>query len=283
MSRFGPDFMCIGLQKAGTRWLYDQLDTHPDFEMPPFKELHYFSYGMRSPGLAKVHGRIERNLDGLNHWRTRHHRRILTASDVTFVHDAAKLRDHSGGIDEYAALFTASGITGDITPAYSLLPEETIRNIFSNFPDLKVMLLLREPVARACSHLSMGVRLKLLPPEILDSVAQVADWFSSNEVQDRSRPSLIWKKWSYVFPPEQIRFFFFEDICERPAWLIGEIIEFLGGDPAKPTALPSDHNRKAERAIPVPEAARAYLAEALRDETLACAELFGGHALAWPG
>lgn len=38
----GPDFLCVGLQKAGTAWLYDQLDSHPDFWMPPLKELHYF-------------------------------------------------------------------------------------------------------------------------------------------------------------------------------------------------------------------------------------------------
>ena len=38
----GPDFFCIGAQKGGTRWLYDQLQLHPDFWMPPVKELHYF-------------------------------------------------------------------------------------------------------------------------------------------------------------------------------------------------------------------------------------------------
>jgi hypothetical protein len=38
----GPDFFCVGLQKGGTQWLYDQLQHHPDFWMPPIKELHYF-------------------------------------------------------------------------------------------------------------------------------------------------------------------------------------------------------------------------------------------------
>src|SRR5689334_16087334 len=37
-----PDFLCIGAQKAGTSWLYQQLEPHPDFWMPPVKELHYF-------------------------------------------------------------------------------------------------------------------------------------------------------------------------------------------------------------------------------------------------
>ncbi len=37
-----PDFLCVGAQKAGTSWLYQQLEPHPDFWMPPVKELHYF-------------------------------------------------------------------------------------------------------------------------------------------------------------------------------------------------------------------------------------------------
>src|SRR2546430_11566837 len=38
-----PDFLCIGAQKGGTTWLYRQLYSHPDFWMPPIKELEYFT------------------------------------------------------------------------------------------------------------------------------------------------------------------------------------------------------------------------------------------------
>src|SRR5438094_376898 len=38
-----PDFLCVGAHKGGTTWLYQQLDSHPDFWMPPVKELHYFA------------------------------------------------------------------------------------------------------------------------------------------------------------------------------------------------------------------------------------------------
>ena len=43
----GPDFICIGAQKAGTRWLFDQLAFHPGFWMPPIKELHYLNGSKR--------------------------------------------------------------------------------------------------------------------------------------------------------------------------------------------------------------------------------------------
>ena len=43
-----PDFLCVGAQKAGTSWLYQQLEPHPDFWMPPVKELHYFDQPTRT-------------------------------------------------------------------------------------------------------------------------------------------------------------------------------------------------------------------------------------------
>ena len=55
----GPDFICIGMPKAGTGWLYDQLSHHPDFWMPPVKELHYLD---RTKPLLKNSVRL------LNNW-----------------------------------------------------------------------------------------------------------------------------------------------------------------------------------------------------------------------
>jgi hypothetical protein len=36
-----PDFICVGVQKAGTTWLYEQLCSHPQVFMPK-KELDFF-------------------------------------------------------------------------------------------------------------------------------------------------------------------------------------------------------------------------------------------------
>ena len=37
-----PDFLCVGAPKGGTSWLFRQLNSHPDFWMPPLKEVNYF-------------------------------------------------------------------------------------------------------------------------------------------------------------------------------------------------------------------------------------------------
>ena len=42
MSNHGPDFIGIGMERAGTSWLFTQISSHPDIWVPPLKELHFF-------------------------------------------------------------------------------------------------------------------------------------------------------------------------------------------------------------------------------------------------
>lgn len=46
-----PDFLCIGSQKAGTTWLYENLRQHPELFLPDRKELNYFSSKHRFFGM----------------------------------------------------------------------------------------------------------------------------------------------------------------------------------------------------------------------------------------
>lgn len=46
-----PEFLCIGSQKAGTTWLYENLRCHPELFLPDRKELNYFSSKYRFYGM----------------------------------------------------------------------------------------------------------------------------------------------------------------------------------------------------------------------------------------
>ena len=37
------DFMCVGIQKAGTSTLHDIIKQHPNLELPKNKETHFFN------------------------------------------------------------------------------------------------------------------------------------------------------------------------------------------------------------------------------------------------
>ncbi len=45
------------MQKAGTGWAYDQLQYHPDFWMPPLKEIHYLDRDAPTFGNARRQAR----------------------------------------------------------------------------------------------------------------------------------------------------------------------------------------------------------------------------------
>ena len=115
-----PDFLCVGVHKGGTTWLYQQLDSHPDFWMPPLKELHYFDQLSRVQRPSSSRCRDERDrrfLESINS--------LSAKPDIDFEH--------------YARLFEPKGplLSGDISPNYSTLSNKVIRQIVGYFPNIK--------------------------------------------------------------------------------------------------------------------------------------------------
>jgi hypothetical protein len=306
MTPRGPDFLCVGQMKAGTGWLYDQLDSHPEFRMPPVKELRYFTVRLHSPALATLSAKAAADLAAVNRKRRRRGQRPLEERDFDFFRRALALqegaremreeaaaalaaresleeldwraftRDDLGDIEGYAALFPEP-IAGDITPGYSMLSDALVSAIARRFPELKIVLMVRDPVARACSELAMLVRHGRVPADRLEDLDAVARWLEQLEMGERSKASVIWRRWSEAFP--HCRFFFFDDLCQRPQWLRREIAEFLGasGEGFQQTA---DINRSAAGAPPPTDLVR-IAAEKLVGELDACAEVFGGPAADW--
>src|SRR5438874_12032199 len=120
----GPDFFCIGAQKGGTGWLYDQLRSHPDFWMPPMKEIHYFDRLNKAaenpPERSLPYARTESDRFEIARTRARDDR------DRGFLDEIDKLfRLRSIDLESYARLFAKKGtlLSGDITPGYSILSD----------------------------------------------------------------------------------------------------------------------------------------------------------------
>src|SRR5690349_5974595 len=105
-----PDFLCVGVHKGGTTWLYQQLDSHPDFWMPPLKELHY---------LDQL-GRVQRSSSP----RSRDERDLRFLAGITSLSSKPHLE-----LEQYGRLFEPKGtlLSGDISPNYSTLTAKVIR------------------------------------------------------------------------------------------------------------------------------------------------------------
>ena len=123
----GPDFICLGMPKAGTGWLYDQLAVHPDFWMPPVKELSYLhrerpalNFAKENPELGAKHKKpvTVRRRRGTDERLVS--RVALDARDIAFLNRAREKLGEPRQLDFYASLFRFKGnlLSGDITPQY---------------------------------------------------------------------------------------------------------------------------------------------------------------------
>jgi hypothetical protein len=262
-----PDFICVGAQKGGTGWLYRQLALHPDFWMPPLKELHYF--------------------DQLSRTQRAFPPRCNDDRDLRFLQSINSLsaRPHID-LENYARLFEpkASLLSGDITPAYSILSDEIIERVIGYFPDLKVIFLARDPVERAWSQLSMGVRIRTINPFDVTDIDEVLRNLLHPEVLLRSHPSTIVARWKRYVHPDQFHTYFFDDLERNPAELRRSILHFLGADPEKPSGRlrPDDNSKGGTEKLRFTDKVRSAVARFFEGELKACAVELGGPARAWP-
>ncbi|MEO3475448.1 sulfotransferase [Roseomonas sp. CAU 1739] len=226
-----PDFLCIGAQKAGTTWLHANLRTHPALLLPPVKEVAYFSTRY-IPGWAKADAdhRAHQVAQAREHWnrpdlmdpvrvRPQFRARILAILD-------ALSREPMDDAD-YAALFKDCGIDqlcGEISPQYAVLPREGIRHALSFNANLKVIALLRHPVARAMSHLAMLCG-KDPTTERMKEIA-LSNWW--NGVAWYSDYATWLLRWKGMLPPGQLHIDFNGLIRDDPMGVLRRICDFLG-------------------------------------------------------
>ncbi|HEY6155188.1 MAG TPA: sulfotransferase [Candidatus Udaeobacter sp.] len=266
-NRARPDFMCIGVHKGGTTWLYQQLDAHPDFWMPPLKELHYLDQLSRVQRSSSPRCRDERDrcfLEGINR---------LSAKPCL-------------DLEHYAQLFEPKGplLSGDISPNYSTLSSEVIRHVVRYFPDLKVVFLARDPVERVWSHLSMEVHYHQIEAFDVTDVDEVNRNLLRRGLLLRSYPSTIVARWKRYVHPERFRIYFFDDLQRNPTELRRCILDFLGADPDKTDkGVSAEYNSWARMGrLPLTDKVRSHLARFFKKELKTCAVRLGGAARDWP-
>jgi Sulfotransferase family len=262
-----PDFLCVGAQKGGTSWLYSQLEQHPDCWMPPIKELHY--------------------LNSLTRTRRFHPARCRDQRDASFLDSMKSLSAHSYiDLENYGRLFKHKGplVSGDISPAYSTVSEEIIQRVVNSFPNLKVIFLARDPVERAWSQLSMGIRLGMISPFDATDPEEVIRNLLNPGVLLRSHPSKIVARWRRYVLPELFRIYFFDDLEKNPAELRRSILLFLGADPNKPSGRlkANDNQNGGKEKLRLTEKVRTRVAQFFEQELKASAAELGGPAKRWP-
>ncbi len=297
-ARVKVEFLCIGGQRCGTSWLSTNLKSRPDFWIPPIKELHYFTRSAKyeSPSFLSERGPFQKFF-GLSSEARSYRRSVLSRVRKQLLRAplptkkarlAWLLRYYLGRPSDewYCGLFRegAGKIKGELTPAYSLLDDEDVAGIARLFPELKIVLLMRDPVERVLSQLRYHLDGRAEPAlSNLDEASLVAFASARGQVLRGNYPRTL-DIWQRHFPTFSILTTFYEDICRRPVEALARILHFLGADSKVAPDITKAHLRVNAASEHIFSAdIKRMIARAHEPIVEDCARRFGGHAVDWLG
>ena len=264
----GPDFIGIGMERAGTSWLFTQIAAHPDIWVPPLKELHYFD--VKDPQAKYFTHRYSYHLKSrikhkaLPFMEMPHRPEFYKNSYLQYLLWDLFYFTGLSNINWYKRLFhpqfTKGRVCGEITPAYSNLTAESIKTILKMNPEIKFLLMVRNAKDRMWSGLVHHFR-HVEKRNMADvSEEEMLRYLKHSAAQKRSDIDNILQTWQSNVPPEQLFIRPFEMIAQDPYRLLEETYEFLGvsADFRPPKELSTQkinaYNRKAFEKPPKVEA-----------------------------
>ena len=186
-----PDFIGIGSPRCATTWLYKNLVTHPGVYFPPaLKEVHFFDEIGRD-GHFSERGR----------W------------------------NYERGISWYENLFNGASsaqIAGEITPTY-LADEKAPELIAQHYPDVKLLLSVRNPIDRAYSHYRYMSKMVTLP-ESFELMLKDSQGF---KIKEAGQYYTHLQRFLKHFHRDQILIIFYEDVVNGPWQVLRDICNFF--------------------------------------------------------
>ena len=147
--------ICIGTQKAGTTWLSDYMRSRPDVHAPPIKEVHYFDARFLPKWCAKYEAEMladfQRETSALT---------LATCGDPAVQQKLAAMLLRFRMIadpQEYMRFMKWGRRSGlplfEATPDYAMLDRRGFAAMRAMAPDVRLILLLRNPADRFWSSL----------------------------------------------------------------------------------------------------------------------------------
>lgn len=216
-----PDFLLIGVPKAGTTAVHAALAQHPDLFMSPVKEPKYYLCGDAPPPAYRGPGDAHSQQEWI--WRR----------------------------DDYLAQFDRAPegtLRGESTPFY-LYSEHARRRIAEDNPKVRLVAVLRDPVDRAYSnwmHLWMD---GLEPvPDLVQAVSLeqeriAAGWAPFWHYSGLGRYGEQLADLYRLFDREQILVLRYREIVDAPSATMAKVFDFLGVPDIDLESIPADNTR----------------------------------------
>jgi hypothetical protein len=243
-------FIGFGSQKSGSTWLWSQLQNHPECDLPPYKEIHYFSrypwYPTPSHLFLPWYLRVqeERRAWGPGRGFKSILKRLVKAKlsgNLKLFNYLCRYHFETQINDQwYLDLFRdySDSVTGEITPAYALLSSNDIERIVSLVPGVKFIYIVRNPFEQALSAL-LHVRSKFScygGAHVKSSNSReqselphfLLSYFMSDMLSDRINHGAVLRRLLLAAGVDRVLVFNFESISHDPGTVATQVAEFLG-------------------------------------------------------
>jgi hypothetical protein len=221
-----PNFFLVGAPKAGTTSLYHYLDQHPQIYMSPVKEPHYFAEEIRFANFTEEFQR--KAAPQLKAFREYLQGPMSTRFSAGPVEDWADYVKLFQRVDGQTAI-------GEASVCY-LWSKTAAHNIARHCPEARIVMVLRDPVARAYSgHL----HTLTVADSRMSFRAQVDAALSSPHMRiGELYPFLEFglyyeqvRRYLDLFPRERVGIFFYDDYVRDGTGFLQGIFRFLQVDP----------------------------------------------------
>ena len=220
----GPDFLGIGMSRAGTTYLYRYLREHPQVWLPPIKELHFFDrhkYGWPTGDGRSLTNRLRflaavlRRWDGS--WKGKADRHFAFSYARGNLDSVSTYRRHFGAARR-------GNSRGEITPDYYELDSQHVEEIRRAFPHLRIFLTIRHPLERFESQ----VRKYLEQSDDPDPLAAATGWVDRPGFVKSFDYLDIVERWRNVFGSDDFHIAYFDELETDPEGYLNRICGFIG-------------------------------------------------------
>lgn len=217
-------FFVIGTAKSGTTSIYQYLSQHPDIFLPNVKEIHYYS-------------------------------NATSKNDFDFIKPKSNKTYHTKVIKDeqaYNSLFEKASketYLGDCSPSY-FYDENAAKRIYDDYPESKLIVVLRDPIDRAYSQFLMERRIGIEANEnFLDALKTDFEndkdriWGIDHLYVDHGMYFKQLQGFRKFFRDDQILCLSFQDITKNTEEALKDILNFLEIDSTFKFKYDTVHNK----------------------------------------